>query len=423
MARKRMPKLVNDYASAERAVRAWVENGELDRAIAFCEKAIRRLPKSAYHQAVGRSFLHQTGECAKWLAKFFKSAQKSHTVRSLYCEMNRFEINPDRWYIDGFAYEFIGDTSDFGWLCGWKKATGESCFVLKGMEDLQRLFERDLECECSAQSQTPSEFAILLLTLRMQQLVNTAARLARRNGGLPVELPVFSTAHDSDLISTSACSGGVVVSPEYLTALEPPTSPPSYPACSTKQGVYCVDHGWDQFRNSIQWDVLDYTSAREEDKCTDLLRQDKPLTRTWPAPRVKLRRRRFRCDLVQIYPHWAVNAKAKNALSDLLRKTVEFLPLKTPTSEHYHVMHLLQRIDLGPKARIVKDGPGQDDLIMEVMRYSFNADDLVGKHFFLINRAFCKNLMVSEDFKRAYDQTGLRGLVFERVFTYCRPEK
>jgi hypothetical protein len=193
-----------DYRSAEEAVWAWVESGKLNRAITYCEKAIGRLPKCEYHQALGRSWLDQTDKAAGWLAKFYKTAQRTMEVRSLYCEMNRFEINPDRWYIDGFAYDLVGDMKDLDWLCGWKKATGASCFVLKGMKDLQRLFKRDKERECPDEESVSSELVILLLTLRMEELVDAAARTARRNKGLPEDVPVFATAHDCDLISTSA---------------------------------------------------------------------------------------------------------------------------------------------------------------------------------------------------------------------------
>jgi hypothetical protein len=72
-----------------------VRKAELQRAIDFCEAELVRLPGTEYKKALGRSWLGQTREVSRWLAAFCRTAANAISVRALYCEMNRFEINPD----------------------------------------------------------------------------------------------------------------------------------------------------------------------------------------------------------------------------------------------------------------------------------------------------------------------------------------
>src|SRR5438270_12756218 len=97
------------YTRLERSVFPWVGRGELERAIARCEAELASLPQTEYHALLGRSWLADTREASRWLVALYRVAAKAMAVHALYCEMNRFEINPDRWYIDAFAYDFFGD--------------------------------------------------------------------------------------------------------------------------------------------------------------------------------------------------------------------------------------------------------------------------------------------------------------------------
>ncbi len=191
-----MPRPLTPYARLERAIRAWVQRGDLNHAVARCEADLAGLSRTDYHAALGRSWLGQTREASRWLAGFYESAAKAFPVRALYCEMNRFEINTDEWYLDAFAYDFFGDPQDLGWLVGWKKASGQrGRFVMRGMQDVQTLFARDYSDDPPNSVRAPSEVVILLLTLRMQELVQAAARQARQAGGLPDNIPVLAAAH------------------------------------------------------------------------------------------------------------------------------------------------------------------------------------------------------------------------------------
>jgi hypothetical protein len=414
------------YARLERAVRPWVRSGELDRAVARCEAELAALPRGEYHAALGRSWLGQTREASRWLAGFYRAAAKTLPVRALYCEMNRLEINPDEWHLDAFAYDFLGDPEDLGWLVGWKKSTaGRSRFVLRGMGDLRTLFARHYGDEPPAPVRVASEVVILLLTLRMQELVHAAVRQARHTGQLPHDVPVLVAAHDSDLVCF--CYGPVVPPVTRSEAARPPAPRPPRPGAH--RGIYKMEGGYDEFGNSLPWDLLDYASETDQDKCGDQLNRAEPLAESWTAPRVTLRRRKWRSDLIQLYPHWAVNETARAVFTALVRRTVEFLPLRCVNFPDLWVLHPLRHIDLAPGA--VHNATNGSNMTV-IRRYAFEINDLKGKHLFGVKQTmgssarkaglcFAANY-VSEEFKCLAGAHGLQGVVFERVFAY-RPLK
>ena len=51
------------------------------------------------------------------LTHLLSRAKNRFDVRAVYLEMNRFDINYDRWYFDLFAYtEYSADPEDLDWL-------------------------------------------------------------------------------------------------------------------------------------------------------------------------------------------------------------------------------------------------------------------------------------------------------------------
>jgi hypothetical protein len=411
------------YARLERTVHPWVRKAELERAIARCEAELATLPQTEYQQVLGRSWLRQTKEASRWLAAFHRTAAKALSVRALYCEMNRFEINPYEWYINAFAYDFFGDPRDLGWLVGWKKATADrNRLVLRGMADLQALFARDYADVPPPKVRAASEVVVLLLTLRMQELIHASAVQARKAGQLPEDVPVLAAAHDSNLVCFSY--GRVKPLVTRSEPARPAVSPPPRPGA--RLGIYKLDGGWDEFHNSLPWDVLDYVKQSEEERYSDQLNRAKPLAKGWQPPHVKLRRRKWRCDLIGLYPHWVVNEKARAALMPLLRKTVEFLPLRCSELPGLWVMHPLRHIDLASNA--VHNATEGSNMTV-IRRYAFEIVDLKGKHLFGIKQAPGSSARkggyrfgasyVSEGFKRVVEAHGLQGVVFEKVFSYA----
>lgn len=423
MAMKRQSKSVDLYARLGQEIVPWLRQARFDRAIAHCEAVLASLPATPYHKVTGRSWLHQTEEAARWLVDFFGVAKKNLQVRAIYCEMNRFEINPQEWRVDGFAYDFFGKPTDPDWLCGWQETSGEHRLVLSGMKDLQALFARDYADEPPGKIRASSEVAIHLLSLRMQELVHGAARQARSSGDLPEEVPVLAAVHDSDLI---AISYGRIKPPITLVGPLRPRHSRS-PRNDGRLGIYRLSGGWDRFQNSLPWDTLDYVRDKDEETVGELLDRAKVLQRTWKPPKLKLRRRKWRCDLLELGPcsHWAANEKAMQALVPLLGKTVEYLPASCDSEQKLYVLHPLEQVDLAAGA--IHNGINGNNM-SSIQRHDFNLKELAGKHLFGVKQAphsaarkggfcFAANY-VSEEFKLTYARHGLQGAVFEEVFSY-----
>jgi len=175
--------------------------------------------------------------------------------------MNRFEINANEWYIDAFAYDVFGDPEQLGWLVGWKKSTSErKHLTLTEMEDLQDLYARDYADEPPSKIHAAAETASLLLTLRMEALIQAASARAREEGGLPEDLPVLAGAHEADPV---CCLYGKV---RPSITRQGPARPvlSSSPPADGSLGIYKIEGGWDEFHNSLPWDLIDHVNEPDE---------------------------------------------------------------------------------------------------------------------------------------------------------------
>jgi hypothetical protein len=289
------------------------------------------------------------------------------------------------------------------------------------MGDLQALFARDYGDEPPSSVRAASEAAMLLLSLRFQELIQAAAARARELGQLRQDLPVLAAVHDSDLVHFSYGKGK-----PRITRLEPRRPVVrGLPKPDSPHGIYEMDSGWDEYYNSLPWDHLNYVSEREGEIRGYQLDTARPLARTWKVPRVKLRRRRWRCDLIKLHPHWVVNENAHPALTPLLGKTVEFLPLRCAELSTIWVMHPLRHLDLAPEA--VHDAEKGDNMT-RIGQYAFQADDLRGAHLFGVKQVpgsparkggHCYGAnYISEEFRRCVRTHGLQGVTFKKVFSY-----
>jgi hypothetical protein len=419
----RRPKPNETYFRLQRAITKYVEHGKLAPAIARCERELSKHPRSQFHAAIGRSWLGQTAEAAQWLAAFLRQTAKSMPVRALYCEMTRFEINTDVWDAHALAYDFMGDPADLGWLVGWKTSTTKP-LVLARMRDLQRLYGQHARREDGPPlgEAGPSEAASMLLTLRFMELIQAAAQRAREEGKLPEEMPVFAAVHDSDVVLAAYGK----VQPQ-VTRLEPPRpKPAAQPHQDDRRRIYQLDIPWDEFGNSLPFDVLNFASAAEERRCGTLLDQAQPLAAQWKPPRMKLRKRKWRCDILRlgVLQCWALTGRAKEILEPLLGKSVELLPLKCADLECW-VMHPLRHIELAAEA--IHNGRGGSN-ITEIEKYAFRPQDLAGLHLFGVlnspgSAARKAGLSyqcnyVSSEFKQLVDQHDLQGAALEEIYSY-----
>jgi hypothetical protein len=165
--------------------------------LAGCESAavaaLRALPPSPFHLAAELSIANDPADAAQHFDHFYRTESKRRAVKAVYTEMNGFDINPDRWYCDLFAYTSDGRLDDFDWLSDWQSEPFEA-YTITGLEPLQAVYAgaafRDpaYEDACYLSS--------LVVVSRFQRFMQRAAALMTK-----LRVPLYVTAHDYDYIA------------------------------------------------------------------------------------------------------------------------------------------------------------------------------------------------------------------------------
>jgi hypothetical protein len=183
-----------------------VPHGKLHECIRSLEGGLRSVKETNYHAVLGRDFLHHLEDAAKFIADFYRSANRKGPIGAMYFEMNGFTINPDRWYFNGFAYEKGGDIWDLtwntDWLTPWDRETEQ--FTLTGMESIQSAFGK-LFCDEKQPLgvKLAGEITEHLLVARFNELIGAAHKLAKQMCPQLDGFPILSTAHDWDRLFPS----------------------------------------------------------------------------------------------------------------------------------------------------------------------------------------------------------------------------
>jgi hypothetical protein len=132
------------------------------------------------------------------ITAFRTSCERDFSVRALYLEMNGFDINPDLWYFDFFAYKtYVPDTDDAEWLCEWDSAPWPATTLL-GLEPVQAEYDwysnhqghKDHAARIAASYATP------LVMCRFVELIGRTVASES-----PFDIPILATAHDFDIIA------------------------------------------------------------------------------------------------------------------------------------------------------------------------------------------------------------------------------
>lgn len=165
--------------------------------LAGCEAgacdALRALPKSPFHIAADLAITNDPAEAAKHFDDFFGVESKRFDVRAVYTEMNGFDINPDRWYCDLFAYTDDGGLDDFDWLSDWQSELFED-YTITGLEPLQAVYaSKAFRDEANRDACYLSSVVVVAKFQRFMQ------RAAERM--MVLRVPLYVTAHDFDYIA------------------------------------------------------------------------------------------------------------------------------------------------------------------------------------------------------------------------------
>jgi len=169
-----------------------VQAGDIEPCIERLKNEMTKLPDSPFHMATVLDFTNSPKEVASHFEKFIAQESTRLPLRAIYAETNGFDINPDRWFFDVFAYDTYGGHDDYGWLAEWKSDSYPS-MTLAGMESLQRVYAREYVGD-SKHGDAP-HYASFLVLLKFQKLIKSSAPLI---GNL--QFPLLATSHDYDVI-------------------------------------------------------------------------------------------------------------------------------------------------------------------------------------------------------------------------------
>jgi hypothetical protein len=163
---------------------------------ARCERTVAErlaaLPPSPFHLAIDLNISNSPEEIAEHFDGFFRQEADRFEIGAVYTEMNGFDINPDRWFFDVFAFTEYGGHEDYDWLTDWQSETYPE-LTITGLESLQQVYEgrafRD------PRFKDAGYVAGLLVVTKFQDLIRRAAPLMRE-----LRFPLLATAHDYEFI-------------------------------------------------------------------------------------------------------------------------------------------------------------------------------------------------------------------------------
>jgi hypothetical protein len=185
-------------------VEALVRSGRITDAVQYLERGLSNCTSPRFKALVGGNFSNDPKDVAKEIGRFIHVCEKSFPVGAVYLEMNGFDINPDRWYFDFFAYRsYVGDSKDLDWLSEWDSGEWPEA-TLTGLEEVQSDFAwytghktKGYEDEIA---QEAADFADLLVMCKFAGLIEEAVK----TGLIEPRVPILATAHDFDIVARFA---------------------------------------------------------------------------------------------------------------------------------------------------------------------------------------------------------------------------
>ncbi len=183
-----------------------LEKLDFEKAISIGETELKKLPTTDFHSIIGKTLRVQAESLAAWVDNFYKIASKKLDIKSLYFEMNEFDINTDTWYIDTFAYSQNGglDLEDMDWLGDFEadsQSETETVFQIEGLEKLQTAFESiELDTDYLQDSRDWCEQIIIA---KFMELMRTAHLTAKQKGYSWATTPIYFTEHSYDFVVKS----------------------------------------------------------------------------------------------------------------------------------------------------------------------------------------------------------------------------
>jgi hypothetical protein len=163
---------------------------------ARCERAVSErlvaLPQSPFHIALDLAITNSLVDIAAHFDGFFRQEAARFKLGAAYAEMNGFDINPDRWFFDVFAFSEYGGHDDYDWLADWQSGSYDD-MTITGLERLQEVYASPAFRD--ERFTDASYVAGLLVVTKFQDFIRRAAPQMRE-----LHFPLLATAHDYEFI-------------------------------------------------------------------------------------------------------------------------------------------------------------------------------------------------------------------------------
>lgn len=185
---------------------------DIKKAINIAENKLKAIPKTDFHEIIGKSLVNQSKELAQWLEQFYLAILTDYKIKSFYIEMNEFDINTDAWYLDCFAYEYDGGltSNNIHWLSDIAVDTVnvfKENFKIIGFEKFQKLFENaeklQEEGKFTNEMSDAFDWCEQIIIIRFIELVRNAHLIAKEKKLKWSKHPLYFTEHGYDFIVKS----------------------------------------------------------------------------------------------------------------------------------------------------------------------------------------------------------------------------
>jgi hypothetical protein len=171
-----------------------LRQGDLDACEREVVSEMQKLPASPFHIAIDLSIANDPVEAADHFDRFFELESKRFQIGAAYTEMNGFDINPNSWFCNVFAYPADGGNEEWGWLSDWQSERFEDYQII-GLERLQDAYRSEAFRERENRSaRYMSNSMVVVMFQRFMRRAASHMELLR--------FPLYTTAHDFDFIDS-----------------------------------------------------------------------------------------------------------------------------------------------------------------------------------------------------------------------------
>ena len=176
----------------------YIMKGQIDAAKKELEAGLASVNTSRFKSLIDSEFTNSKSLIADEINKFVAACEDNFEVKAIYLEMNGFDINPDKWFFDFFAFDvYVEDEEDFDWLSDWKSENWPSN-TLTGLEGVQKDYDwfSNQNGHLDPLANEASEYASLLVMVKFAWLINNVIK----TGKILKHCPILATAHDVEII-------------------------------------------------------------------------------------------------------------------------------------------------------------------------------------------------------------------------------